>query len=113
LGFDNKTYLGIKVVAYNPHQIKEQGFFFTVNQPYWELSQEQKDNVPKKKLTKMEILHDYYHLPEGLRKQGFSYIMNNLALKKNDRSVKWKGPFGETSIDVFETYFTRGSNSIP
>ena len=45
-----------------------------------------------------------------LRKQGFSYIMNNVALKKNERTVKWKGPFGETCIDVFESYFTRGSN---
>jgi hypothetical protein len=40
LGYDNKSYLGIKVVAYNPQQIKELGFFFTVNQAYWELSQE-------------------------------------------------------------------------
>ena len=31
LGFDNTTYLGIKVVAYNPSQIKEHGFFFTIN----------------------------------------------------------------------------------
>jgi len=110
LGYDNKSYLGIKVVAYNPHLIKELGFFFTVNQAYWELSQEQKDNVPKKRTTKTEILHDYYHLPEVLRKQGFSYIMNNLALKKNDRTVKWKGPYGESCIDVFESYFSRGSN---
>lgn len=56
------------MVAYNPHLIKEIGFFFTVNQGYWELSQEQKENVPKKRTTKTEVLHDYYHLPEVLRK---------------------------------------------
>ena len=40
LGFDNKHYLGIKVVVFNPTLIKELGFFFTVNQAYWELSQD-------------------------------------------------------------------------
>lgn len=99
------------MVAYNPHMIKEQGFFFTVNQAYWELSAEQKENVPKKRTTKMEVLHDYYHLPEVLRKQAFAYIMNNLSLRKGERSVRWKGPYGETSVDVFESYFTRGSNA--
>ena len=38
LGFDNTSYLGIKVSAYNPHTIKELGFFFTVNQQYWEMT---------------------------------------------------------------------------
>jgi hypothetical protein len=30
LGYDNRSYLGIKVVTYNPDRIKELGFFFTV-----------------------------------------------------------------------------------
>jgi hypothetical protein len=60
---------------------------------------------------KTEVLLDYYHLPEVLRKHGFSYIMTTLTLKKNDRIVKWKGPYGDTCIDVFESYFTRGSNN--
>lgn len=56
---------------------------------------------------KTEVLHDFYLLPEALRKQAFSYIVNNLTLKKNEKLVRWKGPYGETSIDVFESYFTR------
>lgn len=109
LGFDNTSYLGIKVSAYNPQTIKELGFFFTVNQQYWELTDEQKENVPKKKTMKTEVLHDFYHIPDVLRKQGFTYIMNSLALKKNERLIKWKGPYGETSVDVFESYFSRSS----
>lgn len=31
LGFDNKYYLGIKVSAFTPALIRDQGFFFTVN----------------------------------------------------------------------------------
>jgi hypothetical protein len=69
-------------VAYNPLFLKELGFFFTVNQYYWELSAEQKANVPKKRTMKTEILNDFYHLPDVLRKQGFSYIMNTLTLVK-------------------------------
>jgi hypothetical protein len=56
------------VVAYNPHLIKELGFFFTVNQEYWALSEEQKGNIPKKRTMKTEVLHDFYHLPDALRK---------------------------------------------
>jgi hypothetical protein len=67
LGYDNKHYLGIKVVAYNPLFLKELGFFLTVNQYYWELSAEQKANVPKKRTMKTEILNDFYHLPDVLR----------------------------------------------
>lgn len=97
------------MVAYNPTLIKELGFFFTVSQEYWALSEEQKSNIPKKRTMKTEVLHDFYHLPEVLKKQGFSYIVNNLSLKKNEKLVRWKGPYGETSIDVFESYFTRSS----
>ena len=38
--------------------------------------------------------------------------MNNLSLKKNERLVKWKGPYGETCVDVFECYMTRGANTF-
>jgi len=68
LGYDNSSYLGIKVTAYNPSQIKDLGFFFTVNQQVWEKSDEQKKNIPKKRTMKTEILHDFYHLPDVLRK---------------------------------------------
>ncbi len=68
MGYDNQNYLGVKVVAYNPREIKEQGFFFTVNQGYWEKTDEQKTNIPKKRTMKTEILHDYYYLPDALRK---------------------------------------------
>ena len=79
LGYDNSSYLGIKVVAYDPRLIKEVGFFFTVNQDYWVLTDEQKLNFPKKKAMKAEAvshykhnryqeLNDHYHLPEVLRK---------------------------------------------
>ena len=112
MGVDNTAYLGIKVVAYNLLQIKEQGFFFTVNQAYWEKTDDQKGAIPKKRTMKTEILHEIYHLPEMLRKQGFSFIMNNLSLKKNERLVKWKGPYGETCVDVFECYMTRGANTF-
>ena len=108
LGYDSRWYLGIKVVMYNPHLIKEAGFFFTVNQDHWALTEEQKAAVPKKRTTKADALQEY-QLPELLRKQGFSYIMNNMVLKKNERLVKWKGPFGETSIDVFESYISRSN----
>lgn len=109
LGFNNKQYLGIKVAAYNPSLIKELGFFFSVNQEHWALSDEQKSNIPKKRTMKTEVLHDFYHLPEVLKKQGFSYIVNNLILKKNEKLVRWKGPHGFTAIDVFESYFHRSS----
>jgi hypothetical protein len=42
LGYDNKYYLGIKVVVYNPQLIKDAGFFFSVDQEYWALGEEQK-----------------------------------------------------------------------
>ena len=109
LGFDNQHYLGVKVVTYNPQLTKELGFFFSVDQEYWALSDEQKANIPKKRTTKTEILNDHYHLPELLRKNGFQYIVNHLQLKKNEKLVKWRGPYGDTSIDVFESYFTRSS----
>ena len=111
MGYDNNTYLGIKVTAYNPSLIKEAGVFLTVNQKYWELTDEQKANVPKKKTMKTEILHDFYHIPDLLRRNGFLIIFNNLIIKKNEKTVKWKGPYGESHTDVFESYFTRGSTS--
>ena len=109
LGFDNQHYLGIKVVTYNPQLIRELGFFFTVDQEFWALSEEQKASIPKKRTTKTEVLNDYYHLPELLRKNGFQYIVNHLQLRKSDKFVKWRGPYGDTSVDVFESYFTRSS----
>ena len=112
LGYDNTNYLGIKVVTYNPLLIKELGFFFTVNQEYWALTEDQKANIPKKRTTKTDMLLDFYHLPEVLRKQGFNYIMNKLILKKNERIVRWRGPYGETYFDVFESYQTRSSNQV-
>lgn len=111
LGFDNKSFLGIKVVCYSPLFIKEQGFFLSVNQAYWELTDEQKANIPKKKTSKAEVLHDHYHLPDLLRKQGFQYIINKIQLRKHEKVIKWKGPFGETCVDVFESYFTRANST--
>jgi hypothetical protein len=35
--------------------------------------------------------------------------MNNLQLKKNERVIRWKGPYGDTCVDVFESYFTRSA----
>ena len=67
--------------------------------------------MPKKRSMKTEILHDFYHIPDLLRKSGFMYILNNLVIKKNEKTVKWKGPYGETNIEVFESYFTRSSNN--
>ena len=109
LGYDNNTYLGIKVTAYNPALIKETGVFLTVNQKYWELTDEQKANVPKKKTMKPEILHDFYHIPDLLKRNGFTVLFNYLVIKKNEKTVKWKGPYGESHIDVFESYFNRTS----
>lgn len=109
LGYNNDTYLGIKVSAFNSSTLKELGVFFTVNQGYWELTEEQKINVPKKRSTKTEVLHDFYHIPDLLKRNGFAYIFKNLIVKNSEKTVKWKGPYGETSIDVFESYFTRGS----
>lgn len=106
LGYD-QSYLGIKVSAYNPATIKDLGFFFIVNQKYWEFTDEEKSTVPKKRTMKTEYLLDFYHLPEQLRKSGFNYIFNNLVLKKNERLVRWKGPSGEKIVDVYESYFQR------
>lgn len=58
---------------------------------------------------KTEVLYDYYHLPAVLKKSGFTFIMSSLMLKKNEGVIKWKGPYGETSVDVFESYFSRNS----
>ena len=52
------------------------GFFFTICQKYWEMTDQEKALVPKKKHTKAEALYDHYHLPEQLKKGGFSYIFN-------------------------------------
>eukprot|EP00347_Sterkiella_histriomuscorum_P005987 403354508 len=111
MGYDNNCYLGIKVTAYNPTLIKETGVFLTVNQKYWELTDEQKHNLPKKQTMKTEILLDHYHIPDLLKRNGFLIIFNNLIIKKNEKTVKWKGPYGEAHVDVFESYFTRGSTS--
>lgn len=55
---------------------------------------------------KTEVLNDYYHTPEVMKKHAFAFIMNNLSLKKkSERILRWKGPYGETNIDVFEGYF--------
>ena len=110
LGYDNNTFLGVKVVVYNPILIKELGFFFTVNQAYWEKTDDQKGVIPKKRTMKTDILHDFYHLPDVLRKYGFNHFINKHVLKKSERIIKWKGPYGDTCIDVFESYFSRGPN---
>lgn len=110
MGYDNTSYLGIKVSAYNPSIIKDIGFFFTVHQKAWELSDEDRAKIPKKRTMKTEVLQDFYYLPEALKKHGFNYIFNNIVLKKSDRVVKWKGPYGETNVDVFESYFSKNNN---
>jgi hypothetical protein len=56
---------------------------------------------------KTEVLVDYYHLPEILKKSGFNYIFNSLVLKKTERLVRWKSPYGETTVDVLESYLKK------
>lgn len=57
--------------------------------------------------TKADVLKDFYHLPDVLRKGGLSQIFKDLVIKKEDRVVRWKGPYGETTVDVFESYFKK------
>ena len=76
------------------------------------MSEEEKAAVPRKKSLKPEILMDYYRIPDLLKKSGFLYLFNNLVIKKAEKQVRWKGPYGETNIEVFETYFTRTSQHI-
>jgi hypothetical protein len=71
----------------------------------WEKNEAERKEVKKKRTMKTEILNDYYHLPEILRKKGFTLIINNLILENAELKVKWRGPFGETCVDIFERYF--------
>ena len=112
MGFNSDTYLGIKMTAFNPATLMDQGVFFTVNQSYWELSEEQKASLPKRRGTKPEPLNDHYHIPELLKRQGFAYLFKKAQARKQDKSLKWLGLYGRTSVDVFESYFTRNSARV-
>jgi len=107
LGYNSQNYLGIKASCFNPVTLSETGVFFIVDQKRWELTDEEKAQVPKKRSTKQEVLFDYYHLPAVLQQVGFQRIFDECFLKSKEMAVTWQGPFGEMRVDTFDAYFDR------
>jgi hypothetical protein len=80
LGFEDQ-YMGIKVVIYKPNEIKENGMFLLVDQSLWELTEDEKAELPKKRKTKRDKLEEHFHLPGYLNKTGFTLLFNSLKMK--------------------------------
>ena len=81
LGCDSKFYLGIKVTLFDPIACTEDGFFLTVNQKSWELSESEKSMLPKKTKTRQEPLLEHYKLPKFLKGIGGDEIFRNMEAK--------------------------------
>lgn len=43
MGFDDTEFLGIKVTLFNQKQLKEEGYFFFVNEKKWALTEAEKE----------------------------------------------------------------------
>jgi len=98
------------VVAFNTESVKELGFFLVLDQKKWELTEEEKHNRPKRRITKQEFLKDYFHLPTIMKKNGFKFILDKLQVEKNPMELVWKTNLGKTKIDLFDAYYDRFLN---
>ena len=86
VGYDEKYYLGVKVTIFDPQKVKESGFFLTVDQADWERSDMEKSLIRKKEKSKMNVLVEYYKLPNYIKGSGGEMIFGNLAIKsRKDR----------------------------
>ena len=94
----------MKVSVYNSDIIKDVGFFLTVNQKYWEVSEEAKKNQSKKKVDNFK---ENYVIVDYLKNTGFMEILKHIHILQKDKVISWVGPYGETRVEVFESSFKR------
>lgn len=105
LGVEN-VYVGLKVVLFNSETLKEEGVFFTVDSKKWELSEEEKGSLPKKRATKRDVLECLFHLPDVLRKNGFDTIYKTIEISP-EKKLYLRTPFeAKGRTDVFENVFS-------
>ena len=79
MGFDDTEFLGIKITLFNQKQLKEEGYFFFINEKKWALTETEKEQFSNKKQQKRKAKKEAkltynYKLVHFLQDQGFTKI---------------------------------------
>ena len=94
LGIDNKDFLGLKVSRFNSQTLSSTGYFFFLNQEYWQMTDEEKQNYGSKQIEgtriKKDSLEYQYWLKDMLVQNGFDYIFDNTKFNNQYHDICWE-----------------------